>query len=79
MGQVFVRGIADETLTALKKRAKQHGRSLEAEIRLILGEVVRHEDVTRVWSAIDRFHANMKKSGRRFADSAGLLREDRER
>jgi plasmid stability protein len=79
MAQVVVREIEDETVLVLKKRAKRHGRSLEAEVRLILSEAARHEDAKRVWAAIDRFHARMKKSGRRFADSAKLIREDRDR
>jgi antitoxin FitA len=79
MAQVVVREIGDATFAALKSRAKRHGRSLEAEIRLILSEAARHEDAKKVWAAIDRFHAKMKQSGRHFADSAVLIREDRER
>ena len=79
MAQVVVREIEEATFAALKSRAKRHGRSLEAEIRLILSEAARHENAEKVWAAIDRFHAKMKRSGRRFADSASLLREDRGR
>ncbi len=79
MAQVVVREIEDETFAALKSRAKRHRRSLEAEIRLILADAVRHEDADEVWAAIDRFHARLKRSRRRFADSAALIREDRAR
>ncbi len=79
MPQVVVREIQDETFAALKSRAKRHGRSLEAEIRLILNEAAGLERADKVWAAIDRFRAKMKRSGRRFADSALLLRAERDR
>ena len=79
MGQVVVREIEGETFAALKSRAKRHRRSLEAEIRFILADAVQHEDANKVWAAIDRFHAKLKRSSRRFADSTALLREDRAR
>ena len=79
MAHVVVRRINDDTIAALKSRAKRHGRSLEAEIRAVLEESARHPDTKKVWAAIDRFHARLKRSRRRFADSAPLIREDRER
>lgn len=36
MPQLTVRGLDQVTIDQLKARAKQHGRSLEAELRLIL-------------------------------------------
>lgn len=79
MAQVVVREIGDETVNALKSRARRHKRSLEAEIRVILSETARLENAQKIWAAIDRFHAKMKRSGRHFADSAALVREDRRR
>lgn len=35
-GQLIVRNLEDELVEALRKRAKRHGRSAEAEHRLIL-------------------------------------------
>ncbi|WP_263375147.1 FitA-like ribbon-helix-helix domain-containing protein [Granulicella aggregans] len=40
MAAVTIRNLSDETHRALKVRAKQKGRSTEAEIRSILDEVV---------------------------------------
>jgi plasmid stability protein len=40
MPAVTVRNLSEETHRALKVRAKQHGRSTEAEIRAILDEAV---------------------------------------
>jgi plasmid stability protein len=79
MPRVVVREIDDDTFAALKSRAKRQGRSLEAEIRIILDEAARHQNTKKVWAAIDRFHARLKRSRRRFADSAPLIRQDRKR
>jgi len=79
MAQVVVREVAEETFAALKRRAQRHRRSLEGEIRIILADAARHEDADKVWAAIDRFRARLKRSSRRFADSATLIREDRTR
>jgi plasmid stability protein len=79
MAQVVVREIDDGIFAALKSRAKRHGRSLEAEIRIVLSEAARHHDTKKVWAAIDRFHAKLKRSRRHFADSASLIRVDRKR
>ncbi len=76
---IVVRGIDDETLAALKSRAKQHRRSLEVEIRTILNEAVRHQDPKKVWAAIDRFQARLERSRRRFVDSTKRVSKDRER
>jgi plasmid stability protein len=40
MAAVTIRNLTDETHRALKQRAKQHGRSTEAEIRTILEAAV---------------------------------------
>ncbi|MEK0082098.1 FitA-like ribbon-helix-helix domain-containing protein [Benzoatithermus flavus] len=40
MAQLLVRGLSEETVQALRERAKAHGRSVEAEHRAILEEAV---------------------------------------
>lgn len=40
MAQLLVRGLSEETVNALRERAKAHGRSVEAEHRAILEEAV---------------------------------------
>ncbi len=40
MANLIVRNIDDEIANALKQRASQHGRSAEAEHRLILQQVL---------------------------------------
>jgi antitoxin FitA len=45
MAAVVIRNLSEATHRALKRRAKEHGRSTEAEIRSILEEAV--EDASR--------------------------------
>ena len=40
MGSLNVRNLSDETHRALRIRAAQHGRSMEAEVRAILDDAV---------------------------------------
>jgi len=76
MAQILVRGVAPETVARLKKRAQGGGRSLEAEVRIILDAAARMdmEEARRLAAAIRR-----RFRGRTFTDSAQLIREDRER
>ena len=43
MGQLVVRNIENAVKTCLQRRAKRHGRSMEAEIRDILRNVVKED------------------------------------
>lgn len=43
MAQLIVRDIAPEVVSALKRRAARHGRSAEAEHRLLLRDALRTE------------------------------------
>ncbi len=51
MAQLLVRDVADETVRRLKERAKAHGRSVEAEHRVILEEAVKPPMTTQEWLA----------------------------
>ena len=77
MAQVLVRQLHEKVVERLKKRAKEHGRSLQSEVKTILEEAVPDYDGT--WRRIEEFHKRLRKSGRKFSDSAGLVREDRDR
>ena len=44
MTALTVRGLSDETLRALKLRAHQNGRSMEAEVRRIIVQAVQEDD-----------------------------------
>lgn len=55
MAVVTVRNLPEETHRALRLRAAQHGRSTEAEIRLILEDAVRPESRVKIGSALAAF------------------------
>jgi plasmid stability protein len=78
MAQVLVRNLNERVVARLKKRASDHGRSLQAEVKLILEEAAR-EEATDFWKAADRIRERLIRSGRTFSDSAALIREDRDR
>ena len=76
MPDILVRGLDDETVKRLKARAKRNGRSLQGEAKRVLEQAAganadEMAAAGRSWKK--RF------AGRRFADSADLMREDRER
>ena len=52
MAVVTVRNLPEETHRALRLRAAQHGRSTEAEIRVILEDAVRPEGRVKIGSAL---------------------------
>lgn len=78
MAQVLVRNLKDKIVARLKKRAQTRGRSLQAEVKMILEEAAK-EDPGDFWREADRIREQLKRSGRRFSDSAVLIREDRDR
>jgi plasmid stability protein len=78
MAQVLVRNLDDKVVARLKKRAKNRGRSLQAEVKTILEEAAK--DVPGdFWKEADRIREQLKRSGRKFSDSAALIRENRDR
>ncbi|MDO9118200.1 MAG: Arc family DNA-binding protein [Nitrospira sp.] len=77
MAQVLVRQLDDKIVDRLKKRAKEHGRSLQSEVKTILEDAV--PDYEGAWKRIEGLRKRLEKSGRKFSDSAALIREDRDR
>ena len=75
MAQVLVRQLDNRVVVRLKKRAKEHGRSLQSEVKTILEEAV--PDCEAAWKRIEGFCKRLEKSGRTSSDSADLIREDR--
>ena len=55
MAAVTVRNLDEETHRAIKQRAKKHGHSTEAEIRLILDEAVLSKGRLKIGSALADF------------------------
>ena len=76
MAQLLVRNVPLDVIDALKRRAQSHGRSAEAEHRLILEQVLTEgRGEFRARAAALR----LATQGRIRGDSAELIREDRDR
>jgi len=76
MAQILVRDLDEKLVARLKVRAKDHGRSLQGEVKAILEGSVKYsmEDARKMaeeW--------RQQFAGRIQGDSADLLREDRDR
>jgi len=74
MAQILIRNIEENVVDRLKKRAALHGRSLQAEVKIIL-EQTDHLDMASALKVADRISKKLK--GRPVTDSVELLREDR--
>lgn len=77
MAQVLVRQLDNKLVERLKKRAKEHGRSLQSEVKTILEEAV--PDYEGAWKRIARLKKILNQAGRTFSDSTPLIREERDR
>ena len=77
MPTLTIRNVEAKVVTALKRRARLNKRSLEAELRLIIGDaaLLNHDFVL---SEMRRISA-MTPKDRPQTDSVLLLREDRDR
>ena len=75
MSQVLVRDVDPEVVQKLKARAERNGRSLEAELRIILQQAARAEiDPEALLARVREIFKD-----RQFSNSAELIREDRDR
>ncbi len=76
MAQVLVRNLDKGVVDRLKRRARQRGRSLQAELHDILERAAR-TDMAEARRAAERIRR--KLADRRHGDSAELIAEDRRR
>jgi len=76
MPNVLVRDVDVSILNKLKRRAVKRGRSLQAEVQIILAEAANRNDPA---SERELARKIRKSIGTKQTDSAVLLREDRER
>lgn len=80
MGQLTVRNLDDAVVAALKARAARHGRSAEAEHRLILRETLLGGGAPSEWfAAAARLRARLGRATEGGPDSTALIRADRDR
>lgn len=79
MANLTIRNLDDAVVEKLKTQAKDHNRSLEAEVREILSEVAaRRRRREELVAEADRIAA-MTPKGVKQTDSTQLIREDRDR
>ena len=76
MADVLVRDIDPDVLEALKGRARQHGRSLQAELKTIL-EQAAQVNMIDARATAERIRRSLRKG--KHSDSAALLAQDRAR
>lgn len=80
MAQLLVRNLSADTVALLKRRAAEHGRSVEAEHRAILEQTLHAEHRARMeawWKESEPLRQRLKD--RTLGDSTALIREDRDR
>ena len=75
MPQLLVRDVPQDVVEALKRRAAEHGRSAEAEHRIILEETLR-AGRSGFWERAAKLREEL--GDRILADSTGLIRQDRD-
>ena len=77
MAQLLIRDLTPDAVETLKKIARRHNRSLEAEVREILeGLAARDAKREEFWRFADE---SRRLNGPQTSDSVDLIREDRER
>ncbi len=76
MPQLLVRNLDEDTIKRLKTLAKQHGRSLQGQVRLVLEEAATLP-MGEVSSLLEKWQRRLAR--RRFGDSAKIIRKDRGR
>jgi len=74
MAQILIRNLDNATLERLKLRAAQSGRSLQAEVKMLLEQAAQVDPQAALLMA-DRIREKLK--GRPASDSADLLHEER--
>jgi plasmid stability protein len=75
MPEILVRGLDQGTLRRLKQRARSSGRSLQQEVKDILKRAATTLTMEEARRLSEKWHRRL--AGRRFSDSAELIREDR--
>jgi plasmid stability protein len=80
MANLNIRNLDPAIHARLRVRAAEHGRSMEAEVRLILTELLQPEPADRAAHAARMRKRAIARSRRRpQTDSTLLIREDRDR
>lgn len=78
MTDVLVRGVPEDVVEALKKRAREHNRSLQGELRELLVRSAGGTNVNAVLLAKEVRQHIEKERGVLEDDSANIVRADRD-
>lgn len=79
MADLLVRHVPEALVRSLKQRAVQHRRSLQQELVSILESAVGESAGKSPAQIAAAIRTHLAQTGRTFADSAPLVREDRQR
>ena len=77
MSDILIRGVDSKALSRLRARAKRNGRSLQSEAKIILEQAAGYS-LPEALAVAKQWREKLAKQGRRFTDSADLIRADRE-
>ncbi len=78
MAELILTDVQENVFHQLQERAARHSRTPAEEAKAILEKAL-HTEGPSDWGQVDAIYKRLSASGRAFSDSAGLLREDRER
>ena len=73
--QLSVRNLDEDTIKRLKALAKQHGRSPQGQVKIVLEEAAMLS-ANEVSAIVEKWQKRF--AGKRFSDSTRILREDRQ-
>jgi plasmid stability protein len=78
MPSILVRDLEKDVVNQLKKAAREHGRSLQAEVKSLIHDAVLRQPITmdEFWKRAEAIRKRTR--GRTKTDSVDLVREDRD-
>jgi antitoxin FitA len=76
MGSILVRDLDQNTIDRLKERARLNGRSLQQEVKGLVERAAETLTMLEARRVSEQWRHQL--GGRRFSDSAQLIREDRD-
>jgi plasmid stability protein len=83
MTQIILDNLDPGVVAKLQALAQKHGRSLDAELKAILEQLIQSEAMQKAAARAETrkrlAQARQRHAGQTFSDSAELLREDRQR
>ena len=78
MSELLISDLDSTTLTLLGQWAANHGRTLEDEVRVVLQQATQQRS-RAAWDQANEIRERLAATGRKFSDSADLIREGRNR